>query len=189
MRLADQDVADGAADPVVCEDIVGEVDVAARSLQCGDQRGEGFASVMELFHAVAIADAGRAAVPQHAFDSDRRPAVGGRNVAHGLAVSCQQVEQAAADRYEQDGQQPRDRHYGRLFLPQNGCRGGDCQQEICEEKKIHDSGRFLICGILCAKKYLEIKKLLFIFVYETRYGVLIVRLEFLFFCCIEKTLK
>jgi len=44
-------------------------------------------------------------------------------------------------------------------------------------------------GTLCAKKYLEIKKLVFIFVYDTSNGVLIERLEFFFFCCVEKTLK
>ena len=71
---------------------------------------------------------------------------------------------AAADRQKHDGQQPCDRYYGRLLLPQYGCRRGDCQQEICGEEKIHDQGRFLVRCILCAKKYLEIKKLLFIFV-------------------------
>ena len=111
-RLADEDVGDGVADAVVGEDVVGEMDVAAGTLQGGDQ----------------------------------------------------QVEQAAADRQEHDGQQPCDRYHGRLLLPQYGCRRGDCQQEICGEEKIHDQGRFLVRGILCAKKYLEIKKLLFIFV-------------------------
>ena len=163
-RLADEDVGDGVADAVVGEDVVGEMDVAAGTLQGGDQRGEGFAAVVELFHAVAVADARRTAVPQHPLDAGRRPAVGGRHVPHGFAVSRQQVEQAAADRQKHDGQQPCDRYYGRLLLPQYGCRRGDCQQEICGEEKIHDQGRFLVRGILCAKKYLEIKKLLFIFV-------------------------
>ena len=137
---------------VVGEDVVGEMDVAAGTLQGGDQRGEGFAAVVELFHAVAVADARRTAVPQHPLDAGRRPAVGGRHVPHGFAVSRQQVEQAAADRQEHDGQQPCDRYHGRLLLPQYGCRRGDCQQEICGEEKIHDQGRFLVRGILCAKK-------------------------------------
>lgn len=151
-RLAHEDVGDGAADAVVGEDVVGEMDVASRPLQCADQGRESLAPVVELRHAVAVADARGAAVPQQPFDAGGRTAVRGSGPPHGFAVSGQQIEEAPSDRDEDDGQQPCGRYDGRPLVSQDvGC-GGNRRRKVGEEEKIHDSVRFRGCSILCAKK-------------------------------------
>ena len=135
---ADQDVADRAPDPVVADDVVGDRDGAACSLQGRDQGGIGVRSVVQQFDPVVFPARCAAAAADQPVQREAVVRIGlGAGQGAGF-LTDQQVDQQARRGAECRQQPPRREPYGVAVAVGEPGQGEQGDRQVKHRNPVHD---------------------------------------------------